>query len=166
MIRLFGLTALLSIGLVSLAEAEHICRADVNYLLKREKEQTPATIFYRGLEARGADEAAAKAALAGFVESEKPKVLAACKREHESEADCVAAKYAAMGTQIQNMSFAARKGLETAIANDCKSKQGLCESVASSEPKCSELLSASQTPAAEAGGKEAGKGAKEDKKKK
>lgn len=155
-----------SVILLPSANAEFICRSDLNYSLKKEKEQTASKIFFRALEARAGDEAAAKAALAGFIEVEKPKALATCRREHENEADCVAAKYASMGGALQGMSFAARKSLESAIASDCKSKQGLCESIVSSDPKCSELLNASQTPAAEGGAKESGKGAKEEKKKK
>ena len=147
--------------------AEHICRASVSYAWQREKDVTKIIVFVGTLEAKGADEAAAKLELQERAEREKNKASEQCTREHENQSGCVAAKMTSMSAAIQSLTFSARKLIEESIASDCKSQQGKCSESAMSEPRCVEKVEPTKAAGKDAG-KEAGKEAagKDSKKKK
>lgn len=118
------------------ARAENICRTDVTYQWKREKEETAASVPFSRLEARGKDEAAAKANLQELVAREKGRALEQCRLVHENGAGCVARKFELYGVSMHTLGFSGRKKLEEAIAKDCAASQGLCVEGAAAEPAC------------------------------
>ena len=131
--------------------AEHLCRASVSYAWQREKDTTKIMVFASRVEAKGIDEAAAKAALEARAERDKTKAAEQCVREHENQAGCIAAKVNFMATALSSLTFSARKMLEESIAADCKAQQGRCSGPELSEPKCSEIVVATKADAKDSG---------------
>ncbi len=148
--------------LPGLVWAEFSCVADITYSYKKPKDDQPLVVTYATVEARGADEAKAKAALAETASREIPKVQSLCRQQHENEAGCLASKFAASSQSRSALSFTARKAVEDAVINDCKAQQGVCGATVVTEAKCSEIAAAA--PAAEP--VKDGKAGKEEKKKK
>ncbi|MBN8547743.1 MAG: hypothetical protein J0M12_00360 [Deltaproteobacteria bacterium] len=143
--------------------AEHLCRASVSYAWQREKEMTKIMVFTTRVEAKGADEAAAKAALMELVEPLKSKAAEQCSHDHENQAGCVAAKINVMSAALHSMTFSSRKLLEDSIASDCKAQQGKCVESVVSEPTCSLIVVAAKPDAKDAAKEEKEKGAKKKK---
>jgi hypothetical protein len=121
-------------------------------------------VFVEAVEAKGADEAAAKALLHERVERAKVRASERCVQEHQNESGCVAAKFSSLSSTMHSLTFSARKLLEDSIASDCKAQQGICLPSEASEAQCVELAAAA-AEAGKEGGKEAG-GKEKDKKKK
>lgn len=139
------------------AYGETVCRAEVSYQWKREKEETAATVAVSRIEAKGKDEAEGKARLSEVGAREKMTALESCRREHENSAGCVARKFDLYGPALANVGFSGRKKLEEAIQRDCATTQGTCVAATVGEPQCVVV----EVAAADAGGKD-----KKDKKKK
>ncbi len=155
--------------------AEFLCRADTSYSWIKEKtaiapsdgktEMPPKVsrnemkVFWTSSEARGEDEEKAKAALMNKLEAEREKARESCKKEHENVAFCIASKFSAMKSVLQQLDFEARRTLRDSIASDCAAQQGLCQEAVSTDPTCKNL-----TPAVEGEGEEKdGKGKKKKK---
>lgn len=143
--------------------AEFLCRSNVSYSWQRDKEMTKIMVFVGSFEAKGADEAAAKAALAERVDREKPKGSEMCLKEHENLTGCIASKISSLSTTMPGLTFSARKLLEDSIGADCKLQQGKCAETVSSDPVCVEKV-VSGAGEGKDQGKEGGK--EKDKKKK
>lgn len=146
----FVAQALLIVSLVPCASAENLCRAEVSYRWKRDKEETPVAVALSSIEAKGKDEADAKAKLAEVGGREKIAALEACRKEHENSAGCVARKYDLYGASLAAIGFSGKKKLEEAIQRDCAATQGTCTDAVTSEPSCVVL----EVAAAETGGKD------------
>lgn len=140
------------------ARAEFVCRADVSYQWKREKEETALTVPFSRIEARGKDEAAAKAGIAEQVVREKTRASEQCRQNHENTAGCVARKFELYGVSMHTLGFSGRKKLEEAITSDCAAAQGLCVESAAGDPVCTEIVEAA--PEAAPKDKKEGKGKK------
>lgn len=148
------------LALAPVCYAEHLCRASVSYSWQRDKDVTKIIVFTSNLEVTGADEADAKRILQERAGPEKVKAAERCKREHENQAGCLAAKMNSLSSTMQGLTFSARKLLEDSIAADCKTQQGKCGEGELSEPQCVEKVvatKADEKPAKEAGGKDAKK---------
>ena len=115
--------------------------------------------------ARGKDEVQAKERLALAIQDERSRAMSACKKEHESKADCLATKYAAMAGVLNSLRFEARKSLEEAIASDCGAQIGVCVASAASEPKCADKSDAAAAASPAAGAAPADAKAEKGKKK-
>ena len=96
----------------------------------------PLSVEVKRLSVTEADETAVKARLAELVPAEKNKAMDSCRREHESLADCLSAKYAAKASVLSSLRFESRKAFEDAIHSDCSAQQGVCLEVLSSDPQC------------------------------
>ena len=153
--------------------AQSTCESVVSYKwAKREGDKsTPVAavgVEVKKLVAAGEDEAAVKARLAELLLTEKNRAMDACRREHESMADCLSAKYAAKASVLNALRFESRKAFEDAIRSDCSAQQGICTEVLSSDPQCTVKAAAAEGEgAADAngkGGKESKEGGKEKKK--
>jgi hypothetical protein len=122
----------------------------VSYQWKRDKEETAATVPVSRVEAKGKDEAEAKAKLAEAGAREKIAALEACRKEHENSAGCVARKFDLYGPSLSKIGFSGRKKLEEAIQRDCATTQGACTDATVGEPQCVVI----ESVAADAGGKD------------
>ena len=148
--------------------AEATCESLITYKWARREASnvTPAgaiTVEVKKIVATGAEEAAIKAKIGEILPVEKGRAMEACRREHESFADCLSAKYAAKASVLNSLRFESRKSFEEAIHQDCSAQQGLCMEATGSEPQCVVKAEAVDAEAADAKGK--GKeGAKEKKK--
>ncbi|MCB0331883.1 MAG: hypothetical protein KDD55_00220 [Bdellovibrionales bacterium] len=134
------------------AYGEFLCRADTSYSWAKETTVIPAgeketptitrnemKVFWTSSEATGEDEEKAKSALMMKLESEREKARESCKKEHENVAFCIASKFSAMKSVLQQLDFEARRTLRDSIANDCTSQQGHCQEAVSGEPACKNL---------------------------
>lgn len=144
--------------------ADFICSSDVIYAWTANQSPslpvataggaaTPSQTFFGKIEARAESEELAKKALATRVGAAKTQAIARCKREHENLSGCVAAKYSAMGTTLNTLTFSARKALEDAINTDCEHQSGICGQASVAEAECREEVKAAEpTPDAAKGG--------------
>lgn len=121
-------------------------------------------VRFSAIQRTGADEAAAKQALAAEVGRQKIRASEACKRDHEGFAGCMATNMSVKASLLNSLSFSARTELEKAILDECREQQGSCASVDSAEPQCKEVVVA-EAPAAAADAKK-GDAKKPDAKKK
>lgn len=155
---IFVVCAVCVAGLAERVAAQSLCRAEVRYHWKRDKEETAVGVTVASIEAKGKDEAEAKAKLAEVGSREKIAALEACRKEHENAAGCVARKFDLYGPSLASVGFSGKKRLEEAIERDCAVTQGTCTEATTSEPQCVVI----QVAAPEAGGKEKkdGKGKK------
>lgn len=150
-ITLFSL-ALIIMSAATLAHAEWLCRQEINMKWKKDKEEVGSQVFFTSVEAKGADEAIAKANLNSVLGSEKAEAQVHCKKYHENLSGCIAAKYASMSSTLSTLSFSARKAVEDSVAKDCDAQQGKC-SIEAVDPVCAEIKSPDAV-AATAGKKE------------
>lgn len=174
---------LITILIPNVCFAEFICRSEIQYRWKRDSElaskasstSTPAaegeqkveenkdaTVFWAVIEVKGATEEEAKAAVNKQSFSERASADRACIAQHENLAGCISSKYSSLSSTLSTLSFGARKDMEVAISNDCKSQQGKCLGSTLSEIKCSEIVAPVEK--AEEGAKD-GKDKKDSKKK-
>ena len=136
------------------ASAETLCKSDVSFKWKREQEEL--TEYWNTVQAKGADEKAAKDALGGGLDRERNQAQQGCRERHEDLAGCIAGKLSALRPAMSVMGYSERKSIESAVTGDCSGRQGKCGEVILGEPKCTELASASGAQAAD------DKGAKKD----
>ena len=151
-----------------LAFAEAACESVISYKWgKREGDKgmpaSPVSVEVKKLFASGADEGSAKVRLGELLPIEKGRAMDACRREHESLADCLSAKYAAKASVLNALRFESRKAFEDAIHSDCSAQQGICVEAVSSEIQC---LVKAEAAEAEQAADAKGKGGKEKEKKK
>jgi len=144
------LCAVFGIGFAVEAVGESLCRAEVSYHWKRDKEETAVSVTLSSIEAKGKDEAEAKAKLAEVGGREKIAALEACRKEHENSAGCVARKFDLYGASLASIGFSGKKKLEEAIQRDCAATQGTCTEAKTSDPQCVVI----EVAAADAGGKD------------
>ena len=144
---------MLVLAIPHLSIAETTCRGGVVYRWKPTGSETPQDVALRSLEAKGADEAAAKAALQQQVAGLTREAQEECRRAHENLAGCMASKYAALAHSLQAASFAARKSMEEAIGADCKKLQGACVEVTAKDEGCTAEAQSSSESAKDEKGK-------------
>ena len=99
-----------------------------------------------GIEREGLDEAAAKDKLQVEITRLKVRASEACRRDHESFGTCVTTKFSSNGAFLNSLGFSARKEVETALTDECKSQQGTCLGVVVTESPCKERIKAVPTP--------------------
>lgn len=158
-------TIISTFSALNFSAADFICTADVSYTWNNSPAQsatpqktpaaqsTPNSTFVGKLEARADTEENAKKEITSRAGGAKAQAAQRCKREHENLSGCVAAKYSAMSTTLNSLTFGARKSLEEAIHTDCELQSGTCGEVILGEASCHEEVKAAEpTP-------EAGKGA-------
>jgi hypothetical protein len=121
-----------------------------------------STIQLAVVEAKGADEAAAKAALQKASVRQLERVRGECRKRHENSASCIASKFDVTGPTIRGLDFSARKAVEEAIKADCETQRGTCKKVEATEAVCAEIVVAAAASVSPEAGAEAGK---DDKKK-
>lgn len=130
------------LGGFSNAVSEFLCRTEISYKWKREKEEVASESLYSSLEQKGVDEKSAKDQLLQKVPREKGKALEHCRKHHQNLAGCIATKYGSVASVLQTLGFSARKAVQDAIAEDCGNLQGQCGEIVSSDPVCQELVAA------------------------
>lgn len=118
------------------ALAEVRCRSDISFQWKKAEGGEKIDVPWGAVVVRGADEAAAKLELQRRVDEEKLKAHETCRKAHENMSGCFSMKFSAMTATLQSLNFSSRKALEEAISADCKSQQGRCEGIASTEFAC------------------------------
>ncbi len=133
--------------------SEQICESLISYKWHKADSKDHLLVEWEHVSASGSDEKQAKAALQETILKSKAQALEACRKDHESVADCLAAKYTGKATIINSLRFEARKAMEQAILSDCSQQQGICAAVEASEVKCEEKVDASHTPGAGEGEK-------------
>ena len=147
-------TCLLLMLLPGIAAADFVCKSQLSYKWKKEKAEQEESVDVGLVEAVGKDQAQVKARLEDMLPESKAQALQNCKKEHESVAECLADKFAAMASVLNSMRFEARKSLEQAISADCELRKGLCTTASSSEIVCAEKVTdavGTPTPSAPAG---------------
>lgn len=122
------------------ATAETLCKSDVSFKWKREQEEL--TEYWSTVQAKGADEKAAKDAMAPLFDRERAPALQACRERHEDLSGCVAGKLTALRPTLTMMGYSERKSIESAVTGDCSARQGKCGEVVLGEPKCAETAAA------------------------
>ena len=142
--------------------ADWECSSELSYKWRKAQAESELLVRWGVFSARGADELAAKRALAEPVEREKRRARESCKKEHENLAGCVAGRYSSMEGTLSRMSFSQRRDVEEAVTADCNSKQGSCGEVTATEPQCvehkpDEASSSSAASESKSGKKDAGK---------
>lgn len=141
------------------ALAETLCKSDVSFKWKREQEELVE--YWSTIQAKGADEKAAKDALGGLLDRERGQALKGCRERHEDVSGCMAGKLSSLRPTMSVMGYSERKSLEAAVSADCTGRQGKCGEVVLGEPKCAELVSGVENKAADdKGGKKDDKGKK------
>lgn len=120
------------------------------------------TIYLQIAEARGENEAKAKAALQKASTRQLEKMREECRERHENIGGCIGSKYEKSAAVLRTLGFAARKALEEALQSDCEAQRGRCKKVEATEPVCAEIVVPGAVTPAEGDGKDAGK---DDKKK-
>ena len=157
-------TLFLGFATVETAHAEFLCTADISFSWSSKvaagvPAATPSTVsatpnqtFVGKIEARAESEELAKKALEARSAAAKTQAIARCKREHENMSGCVAAKYSAMGTTLNTLTYNARKSLEEAIRTDCELQRGACGEATVAAAQCREEVKAVEpTPEAAKG---------------
>ncbi len=164
----FVVSALIFCLFLNDAKAEFECFATVSYKWRKKPQEKAASekvpegaapaadqvVDLARISGDGADESAAKSKLNQLLPEARTKASEACKKSHESKAECLAAKYSSMSSTLNTLRFDSRKSLEDAIANDCEAQSGACLDVAVSEIQCAEKVvpgAASPTVAGAAG---------------
>lgn len=138
------------------AEAEFICRAEVQYRWKKDEAKKPQpssdssaettdkgnefTVFWTSLEKKGETEDDTKAAVIRASLPERVNAERACLNTHQNMSGCIAGKYGALTSPISSLGFAAQKAVEAAINDDCDQQQGQCLGSSVSEVKCLESV--------------------------
>ena len=159
----------------NIAQADFVCASDISYTWTSSsaaKASTPTAsgansttpaanpvatsapnqTFVGKIEARAESEDLAKKALDARSAAAKTQAITRCKREHENMSGCVAAKYSAMGTTLNTLTFSARKALEDAIRTDCELQRGVCGEATVAQAQCGEEVKAVEpTPEAAKG---------------
>jgi hypothetical protein len=136
------------------AFADHLCRAEITYKWRRAQEEKESEVILQALEAKGSDEASAKAEIKKLALSARSGAQATCAQRHENLTGCISSKLAAASTVQHTLSFSARKTLEEAIKTDCSNSQGVCTEIIVKDPTCEEIkLAATPTPTPEEKGK-------------
>lgn len=153
-----------------LVSAQVTCESVISYKWSRRElpNVTPAaaqSVDVKKLIATGSDEVAVKARLGEQIPLEKSRAMDACRREHESLADCLSAKYAAKAAVLNTLRFESRKAFEDAIHSDCSAQQGICGEVLNSDLHCAVKAEAAEEESAEDSKSKGGKEAKKEKKK-
>lgn len=142
------------------AAAETACKSEVSFKWKKDKEEL--TEFWSTLQAKGADDKAAKESIARAFDRERVLAQKSCRERHEDVSGCIAGKLSALRPALSSMGFSERKSVETAVSADCTAQQGVCSDVVMGEPKCVEMAAAEAAGKAteEKGGKKEEKGKK------
>lgn len=144
------------------ANAEHICRTEVQYKWRTEKSaaadvppdpkahkptEAPAaapnnelTVFWALIEQKGKNEEDAKQNATKQSLSERGAAEKACLNAHENLSGCVAAKYLSLSPSVSTLGFSAKKSVDDAIKEDCAKQQGKCTGSSITEIKCSEII--------------------------
>jgi len=148
--------------------AEFICRASVSVKVKKDEQGAAHDVPYKSYDGKGADEAAAKQALALAISSAKLEAMTVCRRNYENLSGCVSTKFSTMAATLSSLTFSARKSLEEAITKDCTKQQGTCVESVASDPVCEapKVEEEAKDEGKDAGKKDAGKKGEGDKKKK
>ena len=142
------------------AAAETMCKSEVSFKWKAGQEERSE--YWSTLQAKGADEKAAKEVIATSFDRERLLAQKGCRERHEDVSGCIAGKLSALRPSLSSMGFSERKSVETAVSADCTVRQGICSDVVMGEPKCVEMAAAEAAgkAAEEKGGKKEEKGKK------
>lgn len=101
-----------------------------------EAEESPIEVQFGVLGATAQTEQEAKDKLQGLVAKEISRASALCSDTHENLSGCIGGKLTALSSQIQNLSFNARRDLEQSVVADCQLRRGLCMPPKSSDIIC------------------------------
>jgi hypothetical protein len=96
-------------------------------------------VRFASVERRGKDEAAVKAGLLIEVNRQKSRAHERCRRDHESFGDCVSTKMSIKASTLNSLSFSARAKVEEALIDECRTQQGRCLAIDSSDATCRTL---------------------------
>lgn len=145
-----ALMALCSLPTQLNAEGKTVCTGEVGYKWsapasagaaeENKAAPTELTESFGRLQVFGADEKAAKSALAKESARLAKKAAAQCRAAHENSSGCLAGKFAAMTPQLQQVSFTVRRKMEEAAAADCTVQLGRCLGSFVTDPVCEVLV--------------------------
>lgn len=147
--------------------AEYHCIAEVSYKVKKSDQELD--VHWLSANSVGSDENEAKSKLDIIAAQEQKKALEGCRKNYENLSGCVASRFASVSRTYNQMSFNARKNMEEAISNDCKTAQGECLGASTTKITCKLIEDAKAAEGNEKSGEDEGAkaGSKEkDKKKK
>lgn len=130
-------------------DGETRCRTEITYLVK--KGEVERKEFFAVVERVGASEDETKRILDEYVLREKGRAQERCREQHENLSGCIASRFASHGTVFSNLTFTARRALETAINEDCTALQGICGAAQATELVCAREIKAAAeaSPAAD-----------------